>query len=183
MTTAAPALETVVGTWTIDPAHSTVGFAVKHAMVTTVRGKFTDFAGSIEVTGENAATVQASVKTGSIDTGQDGRDQHLRSADFFDAEQFPEMTFTSTAIEDVDDDEFVLVGDLTIKGTTRSVRFEVEAGGVHTDQNGALRAGFEAKTTINRSDFGLTWNVALETGGFLVSEKIKIVLDISAVKA
>ena len=177
-----PALDTIAGTWTIDAAHSAVGFAATHAMVTKVRGRFDDFSGTINVTGENQAQVDVVIQTASIDTRQDYRDNHLRSADFFDAEQFPTMEFHSTGISVKDDEEFTLHGDLTIKGVTKPVSIDVEVGGVHTDQNGALRAGFEGDLAISRKEWGLTWNVALESGGWLVSDKIKINLDISVVK-
>ncbi|WP_040168127.1 YceI family protein [Microbacterium gorillae] len=175
-------IETVRGTWTIDKDHSVIGFSATHAMVTKVRGTFDDFAGTVTVNGADDADVNVTIQTASIDTRQEGRDQHLRSADFFDADNFPEMTFRSTGIRIKDDEEFVLTGDLTIKDVTKSVDVQVEVGGVQTDAYGNLRAGFEGGVTISRKDWGLTWNVGLEAGGFLVSDKIKITLDVSLIK-
>ncbi|NLT29523.1 MAG: YceI family protein [Propionibacterium sp.] len=175
-------LSDLVGTWNIDPAHSVVGFSLKHAMISTVRGSFGDFAGTINVTGPTTADVNVSIKADSITTNNEQRDGHLKSADFFETETYPEMTFVSTGVKDIDDEEFVLVGDLTIRGVTKPVELEAEFVGTQVDPQGMLRAGFEAKTTINRKDFGLTWNAALETGGVLVSDKIKIAIDVAAVK-
>lgn len=177
-----PSVEEVRGAWSIDPAHSRVGFSVKHAMVTTVRGSFPVVRGSIRVEDVGVAAVDVEIDVSSIDTGQQGRDDHLRSPDFFDVETHPSMRFVSTGIEDLEGDEFVLVGDLTIRGVTRPVRIDVESSGVQVDHRGATRAGFEGRTTISRAEFGLTWNVALEAGGVLVSDRIKIELDVSAVK-
>lgn len=175
-------IDQLTGTWTIDPMHTSVGFSVVHAMVTKVRGQFDDVTGTVEVRGENDAEVTAVIKTASVNTRQENRDEHLRSADFFDSEQFPDMTFRSTGLDVASSDEFTLDGELTIKGVTKPVSFEVETGGVHVDQTGALRAGFEASLTISRKEYGLTWNVALETGGMLVSDKVKITLDVALVK-
>lgn len=175
-------IDALRGTWSIDQAHSAVGFSITHAMVTKVRGSFDDFTGAIVVNGENDASVDVTIQTESVNTRQEGRDQHLRSADFFDAEQFPTMTFHSTGVAVKNDEKFTLSGDLTIKGITKPVELKVEVGGVHTDAAGALRAGFEADLTISRKDWDLTWNVALEAGGWLVSDKVKISLDISLVK-
>jgi len=173
------------GTWTIDPAHSTVGFVARHLMITKVRGRFTDFSGSIEV-GENPlqSHVVATVNLASVDTGDAGRDAHLRNADFFDLEGggSPTMTFVSTGIKD-DDGDYVLFGDLTINGVSRQVEFDLEFDGVNVDPWNNTKAGFTASTEINRKDFGLEWNVALETGGVLVGDKVKVELDIQAVKA
>ena len=173
------------GTWTIDPAHSTVGFVARHLMITKVRGRFTDFSGSIEV-GENPlqSHVVATVNLASVDTGDAGRDAHLRNADFFDLEGggSPTMTFVSTGIKD-DDGDYVLFGDLTINGVSRQVEFDLEFDGVNVDPWNNTKAGFAASTEINRKDFGLEWNVALETGGVLVGDKVKVQLDIQAAKA
>ena len=173
------------GTWTVDPAHSTVGFVARHLMITKVRGRFTDFSGSLEV-GENPlqSHVVATVNLASVDTGDAGRDAHLLNADFFDLEGggSPTMTFVSTGIKD-DDGDYVLFGDLTINGVTRQVEFDLEFEGVNVDPWNNTKAGFTAATDINRKDFGLEWNVALETGGVLVSDKVKVQLDIQAVKA
>ncbi len=172
------------GTWTIDPAHSEVGFVARHAMVTKVRGYFRDFSGAIEVAEEfESSSAKATILTGSIDTRQNDRDAHLRSADFFDADNYPQIGFVSTGIRDVSGDGFVLDGDLTIKGVTKPVSLDVEFGGVSPDPFGNTRAGFSATTTVDRGDWGLTWNAALETGGVLVSKKITLTLDLSVIKA
>lgn len=170
------------GTYAVDPAHSEVGFTVRHAMVTKVRGRFSDVEGTVVLDDDaNLISVDATVAIASVDTGAPDRDGHLRSADFFDAEAFPAMTLVSRSVT-VGGQGFVVTGDLTIKGVTREVVLDVEATGVATDPFGNARAGFEAETEINRKDFGLTWNAALETGGVLVSEKVKITLDVSAIK-
>lgn len=182
--TSAQALDALTpGTWTIDPSHSSVGFVARHLMVSKVRGEFRSFSGTLTIAEDRlASSVQASVEMNSVSTGDDQRDGHLRTGDFFDTEQFPTMTFTSTAVRAAGDD-FVLVGDLTIKGVTRSVEFELEFDGVSPDPWGGTRAGFSATTVINRKDFGLEWNVALDTGGVLVGDKVTITLDIQAVRA
>ncbi|MGE0140625.1 MAG: YceI family protein [Ilumatobacteraceae bacterium] len=171
------------GTWNVDVSHSTIGFVARHLMVTKVRGRFESFSGTITVADEPlASTIEASVDMKSVSTGDTGRDGHLVSGDFFDVDQFPTMTFTSTGITP-DGDDFELRGDLTIKGVTRPVTFDLEFEGVATDPWGNTKAAFTASTEINRRDFGLDWNVALDQGGMLVSEKIKVELDIQAVKA
>lgn len=174
------------GTWTVDPSHSTVGFVARHLMITKVRGRFTDFSGSLEITPDPLQShVEATVNLASISTGDEGRDAHLRGADFFDVPddgESPTMTFRSTGIKD-DDGEYTLFGDLTIAGVTRQVEFSLEFEGVSPDPWGGTRAAFTAVTEINRKDFGLEWNVALETGGVLVSDKVKVELEIQAVKA
>jgi polyisoprenoid-binding protein YceI len=173
------------GTWNVDPSHSTVGFVARHLMITKVRGRFTDFSGVLEIAGDPLqSTVQATVDLASITTGDDGRDAHLRSADFFDTDSgaSPTMTFSSTGLKE-EDGEYVLFGDLTVRDVTRQVEFALEFEGVNTDPWGNTKAAFSAETEINRKDFGLEWNVALETGGVLVSEKVKVQLDIQAVKA
>lgn len=182
--TSAQALDALTpGTWTIDPSHSSVGFVARHLMVSKVRGEFRSFSGALTIAEDRlASSVQASVEMNSVSTGDDQRDGHLRTGDFFDTEQFPTMTFTSTAVRAAGDD-FVLVGDLMIKGVTRSVEFELEFDGVSPDPWGGTRAGFSATTVINRKDFGLEWNVALDTGGVLVGDKVTITLDIQAVRA
>ena len=171
------------GTWTIDPSHSTVGFVARHLMVTKVRGRFGAFTGAITVADDRlASTREAFIETASVTTGDDQRDGHLRSGDFFDVEQFPQMTFRSTAVRSAGS-QYVLVGDLTIRGVSREVELDLEFEGVAGDPWGGTRAAFTAETEISRKDFGLEWNVALETGGVLVGEKVKIALDIQAVKA
>ena len=172
------------GTWNVDPAHSTVGFVARHLMITKVRGRFTDFSGVIEVAGDPLqSTVRADVDLASVTTGDEGRDAHLRSADFFDTDGggSPTMSFVSTGLKE-DDGDYVLFGDLTVNGVTRQVEFALEFEGVNTDPWGNTKAAFSAETEINRKDFGLEWNVALETGGVLVGDKVKVQLDIQAVK-
>ena len=172
------------GTWTIDPSHSRLGFVARHAMVTKVRGSFDTFSGTLVIDADEPASSTASVTVAleSVSTGSADRDAHLRSPDFFDVANNPEMTFASTVVKQ-DGESFVLLGDLTIKGVTRPVEIPFEPTGVATDPFGNVRAGFEGETQISRKDFGLTWNVALEAGGVLVSDAIRIQLDVSAVKA
>jgi polyisoprenoid-binding protein YceI len=171
------------GTWTIDPTHTRLGFVARHAMVTKVRGQFEEFAGTLVIDAANpsGSTAHVTVQLASVSTGSPDRDAHLRSADFFDVENNKEMTFASTGVKQ-DGDEFVMLGDLTIKGVTRPVELELEPTGVVTDPFGNVRAGFEGEAEISRKDFGLTWNVALEAGGMLVSDKVRIQLDVSAIR-
>ena len=179
------AVEDISGDYTIDPTHTRLGFSARHAMVTTVRGQFTDFAGTAHVDTANpaASKVELTIRTASIDTGVADRDGHLTSADFCDAEANPEITFSSTAVEREDASTWLITGDLTIKGVSRPVTLEFESTGSARDPFGNLRIGFEGGTSINRKDWGLSWNAALETGGVLVSEKIKLDFDISAIQA
>jgi polyisoprenoid-binding protein YceI len=171
------------GTWTIDPSHTRLGFVARHAMVTKVRGQFEEFAGTLVIDAANptGSSANVTVQLASVNTGSPDRDAHLRGADFFDVETNKEMSFASTGVKQ-DGDQFVMLGDLTIKGVTRPVELELEPTGVATDPFGNVRAGFEGEAEISRKDFGLTWNVALEAGGVLVSDKIKIQLDVSAIK-
>ncbi|MFD0021450.1 YceI family protein [Streptomyces sp. NPDC058382] len=186
-TTAAvdPALAALTGDYTIDPAHSSIGFTVRHAMVTNVRGSFGEHEGSLKLDGSNPAGSAASidVKIASVDTGIADRDGHLVSGDFFDAEKFPLMTFRSTAAEQLGGDKYRVTGDLTIKDVTRPLAIDLEFNGSATDVYGNERVGFEGSADILRSDWGLTWNAALETGGVMVSDKVKLNFDISAIKA
>ena len=177
------AVEDISGDYTIDPTHTRLGFSTRHAMVTTVRGQFTDFTGTAHIDAATPANSQValSIQTGSVDTGVADRDGHLRSADFFDADNNKEITFTSTTVER-DGDDWSITGDLTIKGVTQSVTVVFEFAGSAQDPFGNVRVGFEGGTTINRKDWGLTWNAALETGGVLVSEKIKLEFDVSAIR-
>jgi polyisoprenoid-binding protein YceI len=169
-------------TWKIDPVHSTVGFVARHLMIAKVRGRFASFEGTITVPEDRLATkVQASVELSSISTGDEQRDGHLRTADFFDIENHPSMTFESTNVK-ADGDGFVMSGDLTIKGITRSVDFDLEFDGVGPDPWGGTRAGFNASTEINRTEFGIEWNATLDTGGWLIGDKVKIELEIEAVR-
>ncbi len=175
--------EITPGTYVIDPSHSEVGFVARHAMVTKVRGVFRTVDGTITVAeGLVGSSATATMAVDSISTGNADRDGHLKSADFFDAATNPDITFTSTGLRDVDGAEFVLDGNLTIKGVTRPVSLEVEYNGAATDPFGNARIGFSAETDVEREDWGLTWNAALETGGVLVSKKVKLTLDISAIK-
>ena len=177
------ALDDIAGDYTLDVSHSRLGFTARHAMVTKVRGHFADWSGTAHVdTAEPAASsVSLTIKTASIDTGSADRDGHLVSADFFDAEAHPEITFVSTAVAR-DGADWTITGDLTIKGTTRPVTIDFEPTGSAQDPFGNVRIGFEGGTAINRKDWGLTWNAALETGGVLVSEKIKLDFDVSAIR-
>lgn len=171
------------GTWNVDPSHSGLNFSVKHLMVSKVRGRFASFNGSLEVAADLLqSSVNASADVESITTGDQGRDDHLRSADFFDAANFPTIDFKSTKIE-ADKDDFILHADLTIRGVTKNVKFELEFEGVGKDPWGNIKAAFTAEAEINRKDWGLEWNAVLEAGGVLVGEKVKLQLDIQAVKA
>jgi polyisoprenoid-binding protein YceI len=173
----------LTGDYTIDASHTRLGFSARHAMVTTVRGSFSDVEGTAHVDVETPArsSVTLIIRTASVTTGSADRDGHLGSADFFDSETHPEITFVSTAVER-DGTEWSITGDLTIKGITRSVTIPFEENGTAQDPFGNVRIGFEGATTINRKDWDLTWNAALETGGVLVSDKIKLDLDVSAIK-
>ena len=180
-----PALAALTGTYTIDPAHSSIGFTVRHAMVTNVRGSFGEHEGTLVLDGSDPSNSSASidVRIASVDTGIADRDGHLVSGDFFDAETFPLMTFRSTGAEQLGGDTYRVTGDLTIKDVTRPLSIDLEFNGSATDVYGNERVGFEGSTNILRSDWGLTWNAALETGGVMVSDKVKLNFDISAIKA
>jgi len=169
--------------WNIDPAHTDITFVVKHMMVTNVRGSFAGVSGTIDFDPANtaAASVDITIDVNSINTGAADRDNHLRSADFFEVEKYPNMTFKSTAVEVTGDSTAKVTGDLTIRDVTKSVVLDVEFIGQGVSPFGDTRAGFEANTTINREDFGLTWNQALEAGGVLVGKDIRIMLDVQAV--
>jgi polyisoprenoid-binding protein YceI len=171
----------VTGTWDIDPVHSDISFTVRHMMVSKVRGHFATFGGEI-VTGEDLtdSQVSATIDATTITTGTQQRDDHIRSADFFEVETHPTWTFTSTAIRP-DGDDFVLAGDLTIKGTTRPVELALEVNGFGPDAYGGTRAGFTAKTTIDRNDFGVDIKLPMDGGGVVVGEKVQITLEIEAV--
>jgi len=175
----------LTGTWTIDPAHTRLGFVARHAMVTKVRGAFTDFTGTAVLDSENpgASKVDVTIQVASVNTGNPDRDGHLRTNDFFDAATYPQIQFTSTAVERRDDENYRLTGDLTIKGVTRPVSIDFEFTGLATDPWGNLRAGFEGRAVINRSDWGVTFNAVLETGGVLVSDKITLEFDVSAIRS
>ena len=171
------------GTWTLDPSHSEVQFSVRHMMISKVRGTFGVKAATLTAP-ENPleATVEATVDVASIDTKDEGRDNHLRSADFFDVENYPTMEFRSTGVR-IENGDFLVDGNLTIKGVTKPVTFDFDFGGFGTDPWGNYKAGATAKAVINREDFGLTWNAALETGGVLVGKDVTIELDLQGALA
>ncbi|CAI7976834.1 YceI family protein [Frankia sp. Hr75.2] len=186
MTAPAPVLADLTGTWTLDPAHTRIGFAARHAMVTTVRGQFTSVQGTLELDGANptASTASVTIDTASFDTGVADRDGHVKSPDLLDVAQFPTITFVSTGAKlGKDEDSYVLAGDLTIRGVTRPVELAITFEGSSKDPFGNVRAGFTGTTSISRKDFGLTYNAVLETGGVLISDKVKIELDVSAIKS
>jgi polyisoprenoid-binding protein YceI len=171
------------GTWNVDTAHSTVGFVARHLMIAKVRGQFRDFSGVVEIAPDPLdSKVEARVDLASVDTGDPQRDEHLRSADFFRVDAHPQMTFRSTGVKR-DGDDYVLYGDLTVNGISRQVEFDLEFDGVSPDPWGGTRAGFTAAADVNRKDWGMEWNAALETGGVLVGDKVKIQLDVELVKA
>ena len=170
------------GVWTLDMSHSEIGFAVRHAGISKVRGRFTDASAEARIGGSLAeASLHATVKTASFDSGDANRDGHVKGPDFFDVETFPEMTFRATSVEG-DGEDYTLTGDLTIRGITKPIELEVEFTGVAVDPFGATRAGFSAEAEISRKEFGLTWNAALEAGGLLVSDKVKINVEAALVK-
>ena len=170
------------GTWTVDPAHSNVEFSAKHLGIATVRGAFNEFEGSFEVGEDGSAKARGTVEVVSIDTNEDQRDTHLRSEDFFHAEVHPQLSFESTEIRAVDEDAFLIHGDLTMRGVTRPIVLEAELQGTEIDPWGNERVALEARGQLNRRDWGMTFNQALGSGNMLVSDKIKLTLDISAIK-
>ncbi len=173
----------LTGTWEIDALHSTIGFAVKHAMVSTTRGHFAGFTGgaTIDAANPESSTAWLDIDATTITTGNAQRDGHLQSPDFWDAENHPKITFKSTSAK-LDGDDLVLVGDLVIKGVSQPVEITWEFNGVAKDPYGTTKAGFDGTATINRSDWGISYNAALETGGFLISDKVKLVLEVEADK-
>jgi len=182
------AAETKVSTWNIDPAHTTIEFAAKHMMITTVRGRIADLRGTIEVdeTDPNASRTEVEMEAKSIDTRNEQRDQHLRSGDFLDVEKWTHITFRSKKVDGArarEGTQFKVVGDLTIKDVTKEITLDVTYEGRGKDPWGGERAGYSAKTKINRSDYGLRWNQALETGGVLVGDEVKINIDLELIKA
>jgi polyisoprenoid-binding protein YceI len=171
------------GTWAVDPAHSTVGFSVKHLGIASVRGKFDQFEGTLEIgEGDESARAYGTVQGVSVNTNDAGRDEHLRSADFFGVEQNPELRFESTEITQVDDDSFEIAGDLTMNGVTKPITLKAEVQGTEIDPWGNERVGLEVTGQLNRGDWSMTFNQALGSGNLLVGEKVKLNLDISAVK-
>jgi polyisoprenoid-binding protein YceI len=185
-TTATPqsTLTDLTGTYTLDPAHTRIGFVARHAMVTKVRGAFNEFEGTGTLDGTNPANsrVQVTIDTASIDTRNAQRDEHLRGNDFLAMKEYPRITFSSTGVRQLDDTTFEVTGDLTIKGVTNSITVPFAFEGAAKDPFGNLRIGFEGSVTINRKDYGITWNAALETGGVLVSDKVTLEFEISAIK-
>ena len=177
------AIDDITGDYTLDVSHSRLGFVARHAMVTKVRGQFGAFTGTAHIDEATPADskVDISIDVASIETGSPDRDGHLKSGDFFDAETYPTITYSSTDVKRAGSD-WTITGDLTIKDVTKPVTIEFEQTGSARDPFGNVRVGFEGETTINRKDWGLTWNAALETGGVLVSEKVKLEFDISAIR-
>ena len=175
---------TPTGTYAIDPSHSRIGFVARHAMVTKVRGSFNEFEGSGHFDAENPANSHLAliIQANSIDTRNEDRDGHLKSNDFFDMETYPEIKFASTAVEKVDDDNYRVTGDLTIKDVTKPVTVDFEYTGTAVDPYQNQRIGFDGSTTVNRKDWGVNWNTALDTGGVLVSEKVPLEFDVSAIR-
>ncbi|MBO0778602.1 MAG: YceI family protein [Ktedonobacteraceae bacterium] len=170
--------------WTVDAVHSQATFSVKHMMVSTVKGQFKVLSGSLNIDEQNPANswVQAEVDAASIDTRDENRDNHLRSADFFDAASYPKITFKSTKVEPNGNGEYKVSGELSMHGVTKPAVFEVEYAGQSKDPWGNQRAGLSARTKVSRKEWGLTWNQVLETGGFAVSDDVKIEIDLSAIK-
>jgi polyisoprenoid-binding protein YceI len=170
--------------WVIDPIHSEIGFKIKHLMITNVSGKFEGFEADVQTENEDFATVQieAKIKTSSINTNNLQRDEHLRNSDFFEVEKHPEILFTSTRVEKIDNDNFLLHGNLTLKGITKQVKLNVEYSGTTKDPWGNQKAGFVITGKINRNDFGLNFNAALETGGLVLAEEVKINSEVQLVK-
>jgi polyisoprenoid-binding protein YceI len=170
--------------WMVDPTHSEIGFKIKHLMISNVSGKFDQFEAEVQTEDENfeTAQIEARIKTASINTGNQNRDEHLRNSDFFEVEQHPEILFTSTKIEKLDNENFVLKGNLTLKGITKPVQWNVEYSGVTKDPWGGQRAGLLITGKINRNEFGLSFNAALETGGVVLGEEVKINGEVQLVK-
>jgi polyisoprenoid-binding protein YceI len=175
----------LTGKYELDPAHTRIGFVARHAMVTKVRGSFNEFSGTIYLDGENPEKSSATVtiKAHSIDTRNADRDAHLRSNDFLQMDEYPQITFTSTEIKQTGDNAFEVTGDLTVRGVTRQITIPLTFEGVAQDPFGNTRVGFEGSVVINRKDFGITWNATLETGGVLVSDKVTLEFEVSAIKS
>jgi polyisoprenoid-binding protein YceI len=183
-TTTPATLADLSGTYVLDSAHTRIGFVARHAMVTKVRGQFNEFEGSgvVDATDFTKSTVTVTIQAASIDTRNEQRDGHLRSNDFLAMEEYPQITFASTGIQQTGPTSVELTGDLTIKGVANTVTIPFEFEGAATDPFGNLRVGFEGSVVINRKDFGVSWNVALETGGVLVSDKVTLEFEVSAIK-
>ena len=173
----------ITGHWDIDPSHSRLGFSTRHAMVSRVRGAFNEVSGSADIAEDlSDSTATVIIKTASIDTRSEDRDNHLRSADFFDVETYPEIRFNSSAIDEVDEGSYIVTGDLTIRAMTKTVSIPLELIGVESDPFGNLRAGLEGSRRIDRKDWGVTWNTKLDSGGVLVSDKITLEFELSLIK-
>lgn len=177
-------VEQVNGAWAFDPEHTRIGFSARHAMITTVRGAFNDVEGELLVDADDPSRSEATltVRASSIDTRNAKRDEHLRSADFFDVDRWPDITFVSRKIEEIDEGSYAVTGDLTIRDVTQEVMVPISLVGVETDAFGVLRAGFEGSRRLRRRDFGLEWNMPLDSGGVLVSERITLEFEISVTK-
>lgn len=180
----ATTLSQLTGTWNLDPSHTRIGFVARHAMVTKVRGNFNDFSGTA-VVGDDLAdsTVEVKIVANSVDTRSAQRDEHLRSGDFFGSDEHPEIIFRSTSVQETGPNTFEVTGDLSIKDVTKSLTIPFTYEGSATDPFGNERAGFEGSVVVNRKDFGITWNAALDAGGVLVSEKVTLEFEVSAIKA
>jgi polyisoprenoid-binding protein YceI len=176
---------TLTGTYVLDPTHSRIGFVARHAMITKVRGSFNEFEGSgyLDVENPAASHLQLTIKAATIDTRNAQRDEHLRSNDFLALDRYPEITFASTSVERIDDEHFRVTGDLTVRGVTKPVTVDFEFTGSAVDPFGNTRLGFEGATSINRKDWGVNWNAALEAGGVLVSEKVDLEFEVSAIRS
>jgi polyisoprenoid-binding protein YceI len=184
MTALTPSFTALTGTYTLDPTHTRIGFVARHAMVTKVRGSFNEFEGTATIDGDNPArsSARVTIQAASIDTRNADRDAHLRSNDFVAMDEFPQITFVSTGVTVVDETTYELSGDLTIKGVTKPITIPFTFEGAAQDPFGNQRIGFDGSVTISRKDYGLTWNAALETGGVLVSDKIVLEFEVSAIK-
>jgi polyisoprenoid-binding protein YceI len=176
--------DTLTGTYTIDTTHTRIGFAARHAMVTKVRGSFHDFSGSgyLDAADPSRSHLEVTIQAISIDTGNADRDAHLRSNDFFDMDNHAEIRFVSTAVEVVDPSTYRVTGDLTMRGVTKPITIDVDLTGSAVDPYGNIRIGLEGRVTVNRKDWGINWNAALDAGGVLVSEKVTLEFDVSAIK-
>lgn len=180
MSTTTTALPT--GTWNIDPAHSRIGFSVRHIGITKVRGEFGEYSGQLVIAEDGIVTASGTIAAGSIDTSDNKRDGHLKSADFFDVENDPELTFTSTSITATDDENYEIAGDLTLHGETNPITLKAQFGGAETDASGVERVGLEITGELSRAAYGMKFNMALGSGNLTISDKVKLELDISATK-
>lgn len=175
----------LTGTYAIDPVHSRIGFAVRHAMVSKIRGSFNDFEGSgfFDADEPSNSQLQLRIKADSIDTRNEDRDAHLRTNDFFDMDNYPEITFTSTSVEGKGEDAFLVTGDLTVRGVSKPVTIDFEYTGAATDPFGNNRVGFEGTAEVNRKDWGINWNATLDAGGVMIGDKVTLDLDVSAIRS